>query len=233
MAWARSIAAIATAAMERAGLSGYTTRHPAATVQQMVVDSLQRLREMQTASGSQRWVSFAEPTFEASPWDFGIVAKFELEHISGVQMKLRGKWVELRKIAFSEAMDSYQLTAAPTVWCISPGSNDGTSSVRCLILPWDKSTDPVVVAADSTIEIKAIGLETLTVTTSSSVTLEAPGYEWLMLDVACKLVAQNANSTGAMEILAIERQRHEAIMQRSLASETRARSQRPVIRVRY
>lgn len=242
MAWSRTLAQLVSDVALRCDVDGYTARHPTANIRRLVIESYQRLRDWMTSNGSQRFV-VGPITLDATGAgieQLGYAVKIPLvrtvpvqpsgievhyyERLSLVEAQIDGRWRELRPVSTPELRDyyqSYSTSSLPEAWAYEGASAEATSSgAYCVIIApaFDPTTLPV--------RIYGVTDTTLADSDSTSLTLDAPGFEWIIWDSVIKISARDNDSQGTFAIANQERAKQEAEILQAIRGEQRVVRQR-------
>lgn len=242
MVWSRTLANLVSDVTDRCDIAGATARHPLATVRRRVIESYQAMREMMIAAGTRRFSSYYTLGVGTglAPVNVGYGTLIRLaalgspiiqplEHPQVVEAYISGTWVPLDAIDMPEASQwRTRTTATPVAWCLmgqpAPGeptvdetANGGMFSL--LILPaFDTAAYPIRVWACPVIAV--------TDSDSTTLTLDSPGFEWIIWDAVVKICARDNDSTNTYQIAQIERDKVEQRIKESIRGESRATVQR-------
>jgi len=239
--WTRTLALLVSDVTDRCDIAGFTARHPLATVRRHIIESYQALREMMIVAGSRRFASYytlgVGTGLTPVAIGYGTVLRLgtnpsgsivPLEHPQIVEAYVSGTWVPLDAIDMPEASQwRTRSTATPAAWCLTGwGYGDPTidetaygGMFSLLILPaFDASAYPIRVWAAPVIN--------LTDADATTLTLDGPGFEWIIWDVVVKISARDNDSASTYQIAQIERDKTEARILAAVKTERRATVQR-------
>lgn len=234
MAWSRTLAQLVSDVTLRCDVDGYTARHPTANVRRLVIESYQRLRDWMTSNGSQRFVvGPIQLNGSTGIEQLGYAVKIPLSNVAGsqsyerlslVEAQIDGRWRELRPVSVPELRDyyqSYSTSSLPEAWAYQGNSAEATTAgAYCIIIA--PAFDP------STLAIRVYGVTdtTLADSDSTSLTLDAPGFEWIIWDAVIKISARDNDSQGTFAIANQERSKQEGEILQAIRGEQRVTRQR-------
>jgi len=238
MAWTRTLGDLVSDVTDRCDVSGYTARHPLATVRRRVIESYQRLRDWMTSAGSKRWIMgpIAIDSTGANIEHLGYGCKMPListglsthtyERVHLVEAQVAGRWQELRPITLGEIRDYYSTLntySQPQAWTLEAGRAEATLSTiapfALIIAPdFDPTTYPLRVFAVFDTDV--------TDADATALNLDAPGFEWIIWDAVIKICARDNDSTNTYQIAMQERAKQEQQIMRTIRQETRNVTQR-------
>lgn len=252
MVWVRTLAQLVTDVTTRCDVDGYVARHPPASVRRLVEESYQRLRELMTSAGSRRFIGgpFALSSNTRGDTGYGNIFPLSttvtpgpvllpLERPISVEAKIASQWVELKSIGFGDVHDWFpagSVTNRPEAWTllglgaapIAAGgygadpvfdetNNGGQFSI--LIVPhFDIAAYPIQVWASPVI--------TITDADNTTLTLDGPGFEWIIWDVVIKISSRDNDSQGTFAIANQERTKAEILLRDAIRSENKTSPQR-------
>jgi hypothetical protein len=238
--WTRTLANLVSDVTYRADIEGQTARHPLATVRRRLIESYQAFREMMIVAGSKRFASYYTIGVGTgvTPASLGYGTQLRLststspivplEHPQVVEAYVNNLWMPLDCIDMPEASQwRTRSTATPAAWClIGPPSGDPITDETAnggmfslLILPaFDTAVYPIRVWAAPVVNV--------TDSDSTTLTLDSPGFEWLIWDTVVKVCARDNDSTNTYQIAQIEREKVEKRLIDSVRAERKATAQR-------
>jgi hypothetical protein len=200
------------------------------------------MREMMITAGSRRFASYYTLGLATGidPVDagYGTVMRLAtgvsggvmtpLEHPQVVEAFVSGMWIPLDAIDMPEASQwRTRSTATPAAWClVGLAGGDPTSDetryggmFNLLILPaFDTAAYPI--------RVWAVPVVNVTDADGTTLTLDGPGFEWIIWDVAAKISARDNDSAGTYQIAQVEREKVEQRILAAIKSERRATVQR-------
>jgi hypothetical protein len=235
MAWSRTLALLVSDITDRCDVDGYTARHPTATVRRHVIESYQRLRDMMTSAGSRRFVvgpiqlagtgGVAQLGYATQIPLSNVAGTQTYERISLVEVQIDNRWKELRPISAGELRDYYQTLSTfsiPEAWAYQGNAAEATSSGAAFCLLVAPAFDP------ATLPIRVYGVTDTTISDSDStvLTLDAPGFEWIIWDVCIKIASRDNDSQGTYAIAMQERAKQEEQILKTVRNELRTSHQR-------
>jgi hypothetical protein len=245
MSWSRTLAELTSDVTDRCDVTGYTARHPTATVRRRVIESYQALRDLMTSLGSKRWIvgpiSLNASSAAISTWvNIGYAVRCPLvssaalpgpwtmtpyERPQLIEAYVSGQWRELKPIALGEMHDWYQqsgMLGQPQAWAFS-GDVDGEATnaestyggqFSVFITPaFDPAGYPIRFYAQSVINV--------TDEDATSLTLDGPGFEWIIWDSVVKIVVRDSDQASIYAIASAERQRVEDRIIKGIQDERR------------
>lgn len=222
--WSRTLGQLVSDVTDRCDTTGFTTRHPVATVRRRIIESYHALRDLMTSAGSKRWlVGPIALTTTSAQWDHrGYCAQVPLaagtstmtpyERPLILLTQVDGIWTELKPIAVGEIFDFYQPSngyGKPAAWALSgtpeataTESTDGGQFTLSIAPDFDPTAYPIQFFAVSVIDVAD--------SDSTTLTLDGPGFEWLVWDAVTKIAARDNDTANTYAIASAERQRAES-----------------------
>jgi len=243
MVWVRTLATLTADVQDRADISGFLGRHPPDTIRRYLIDSYQRLREWMTTAGSKRFTG-GPYTLGTNGEDLGYGLLLPLaSQVAGVYTPLErpnrvevyadSRWQELEPISLEDLHQwGLSVDTSPRFWVfvgsgIEPTNNETVNggAFALIIAPkFDTRAYPIRVYASWVLSITNDDATTLT--------LDGPGFEWLIWDVVIKITAKNNDSQNTYQIAQIERAKQEEMIRGSIRTEQRTVVQRSRVRGR-
>jgi len=242
MVWARTLAQIVSDVTDRCDVSGNTARHPLATVRARIIESYQALRDMMISEGSKRWIVGPRLLSATSGnWThMGYAARCALMVQAGagaatpyerpqlLEVYISGRWQLLDAVSVGELRDNYQQTGyrQPQAWALIGNADEATGTETAtggqfavLVAPdFDPASYPIQFYAASVINVTDADATTLT--------LDGPGFEWIIWDTVIKIAARDNDSANTYQIAQIEREKAETRIKHGIRSELRTTVQR-------
>jgi len=215
-------------------VAGYTTRHDPNLLRRRVRESYHALREMVTNAGSKRFVTGPLSLVTTSPVQLGYANAYPiasgtspdyspLEHIARVEAYLLNRWEPLEATNSADAYSySSQLgNQRPEAWYIygNPqveGFNEGTAggAFMLAICPQHNPATQFRIWG-----VPAINVTSFADADGTNVTLDGPGFEWLIWDCLVKIAAKDNDSSNTYQISVGERQKAEERIMTTVSNE--------------
>lgn len=239
--WSRTLAELVSDVTDRCDVTGFTARHSTAVVRRKVLESYQALRDWMTSAGSRRWsVGPVQLSMTLAqhleycvqvPLMAGSGSPVPYERPSTLLTKIGGEWTELKPITVGELFDyctPSDARTAPQAWALqgNPAQAQGIAAegtvggqFTLMISPdFDLTAYPIYMFAQSVIDV--------TDADGTTITLDGPGFEWLIWDAATKVIARDNDTAGTYAIAVAERQRAEDRILKGIADERQTVVQR-------
>lgn len=209
MTWARTIIDLTADVRLRTDTTGYSTRHTDAEIERYIQEAYQRMREWMTSAGSGRWVTDIAPSYYHVIDEHSICARCEGEHIQGMELKWNGSWIPLRRLNREEYLEA--LSSGGTVpegyylsgLVDSPSALGSAQYYDIHIAPWEGETDDSTLISAGIFRVRAIPQSP---STAGPFFLDAPGFDWIILEAASRIMTRNADSQNQYAIILQERE---------------------------
>jgi hypothetical protein len=236
--WARTLGNLVTDVQDRADVAGYIARHPPATLRRRVIESYHAMREMLLSWGSTRWSGLPftlDPTLAVPLDSTGVI--YSLSYTNGPENPIErprlleaqivpGKWEELVPISLGDIAEyTVSNISRPRAWVLTGSSGDPVldetslgGMMKVLIVPSFPTTIVIRAWATSVINI--------TDADATNLTLDGPGFDWIIWDAVIKIAARDNDSQNTYQIAQIERDKSEALLRAGVKNERRTSVQR-------
>ena len=236
MTWARTLADLVEDVRLRTDTTGYGTRHSDDEIGRYIQEAYQRMREWMTTAGSGRWLTDVAPSYYHVVDDNSICARVEGEHINGIEYKFDGNWYTLRRLNREEYLDALSSGGVmPVGYYMSglindPSSQDMDPYYEVNIAPWEGETDSATLIASGIFRARAVppALSSL-----NTFYLDSPGFDWIILEAASRIMMRNADSQGQYAAIVQERELAKQIIGASIRNENIQVRRRARVGVRW
>jgi hypothetical protein len=244
MSWSRTLAELVADVTDRCDVTGYVARHPTATVRRRIIESYQAMRDLMTSLGSKRWIvgPIVLNTASTVTWiNLGYATRVPLvssvstpggasmtpyERPQMLEAYISGQWQELKPIALGEMHDWYSqasgATGQPQAWAFS-GDVDGeaTNSESAYGGQFCVLITPAISPASYPIRFYAQAVIDITDADATVLTLDGPGFEWIIWDSVIKIIVRDSDQAAQYAIASAERQKCEDRIVRGIQDEQR------------
>jgi hypothetical protein len=222
MAWSRTIADLINDVRLKTDTTGYQLRHTDTEVARYIQESYQRLKEWMTSAGSGRWISNIAPSSYVVDDSNAIVARVKCEHIHTLEYKYNDEWETLRRLNREEYIEAIGFNANKPVGFYVSGitSADGYSEAEPYyelhIAPWNGETNSAALIAANIYRVRGAPVSKASISTFY---LDSPGFDWIILEAAARIMIRNADSQNQYAMIIQEREAAKQIIIDAIKSE--------------
>lgn len=249
MSWSRTLGDLTTDVVDRVDVSGYAGRHPLETVRRRLIESYQRLREWMTDAGSNFWIGGPYLLVQTSPEVLDYGCSFPLKtsrlvgmsnqiqtlcHLRRVETFWKQGWQEVRRqsIFAPDTWVGYNGERYPQDFFLTGQGSNVDGAIGQSADPLSQTTSPnqdgqlrivlLPYLGDGSCPVRMYGMPSLDIVDdyNTRLTLDTPGFDWLIYDAAIKLVVRDNDSQQLYQMLQNERAQAADTIRKSIARET-------------